>query len=84
MASNWSPSDPHGGGDLALLRTLHERVQDGSNVDVMTSRESSMTSHVLAFLADDSRLQGGLPGPMPASFDGARAGGPGDRRSVEQ
>ena len=76
--------DPHGGGDLALLRALHEHVQNGSNADVMTSLESSITSHVLAFLADDSRLQGGWPLPMPAIFEGAWSGGPGDRRSVER
>ena len=53
------------------------------NADVNTSPESSMTSHVLAFLADDSGLRGGVPLPMPVIFDRARAGGPGDRRSVE-
>jgi hypothetical protein len=46
----------------------------------MTSLETSVTSHVLAFLADDSRLQGGVPLAVPAVFEGAALNGPGDRR----
>jgi hypothetical protein len=76
--------DHHGGGDLALLRTLHDHLELGEHSEVMTSLETSVTSHVLAFLADDSRLRGGVPLPMPAVFEGAWAGGPGDRRMEER
>jgi hypothetical protein len=64
------PDDHHGGGDLALLRTLHEHLTTGAHREVMTSLESSIASHVLAFLADDSRLKAGSPMPVPAIFDG--------------
>jgi hypothetical protein len=62
--------DHHGGGDLALLRTLHEHLTTGAHREVMTSLETSIASHVLAFLADDSRRNGGAPMPVPAIFDG--------------
>lgn len=64
------PEDHHGGGDLALLRTLHEHLTTGAHREVMTSLESSIASHVLAFLADQSRTLGGAPLPVPAIFDG--------------
>jgi hypothetical protein len=35
----------------------------------MSSLESSIASHVLAFLADESRLKGGSPLPVPAIFE---------------
>src|SRR5690606_30092450 len=64
------PSDDHhGGGDFALLRTLHEHLTTGAHTHVMSSLESSIASHVLAFLADESRLRGGAPLPVPAIFD---------------
>ncbi len=77
-------ADHHGGGDLALLRTLYEHLESGEHREIMTSLETSLTSHVLAFLADQSRLEGGRPLPVPAVFEGASAGGPGERRSEER
>ncbi len=77
-----TPDDHHGGGDLALLRALHEHLAEGSHGEIMTSLESSLTSHVLAFLADESRLNGGEPLPVPAVFEGVAVGGPGDRREA--
>jgi hypothetical protein len=66
--------DHHGGGDLALLRTLHEYLTAGTHREIMTSLESSLASHVLAFLADESRLKSGSPLPVPAIFEaGVRA-----------
>jgi predicted dehydrogenase len=76
--------DHHGGGDLALLRTLHEHLESGVHGEVMTSLATSVTSHVLAFLADDSRIQGGTPLPVPAVFEGASVNGPGERRAEER
>ena len=60
--------DHHGGGDLALLQTLREHLIDGSHAHIMSSLESSIASHVLAFLADQSRIKGGSPLPVPAIF----------------
>jgi hypothetical protein len=66
--------DLHGGGDTALLRTLHEHLTTGAHRHVMSSLESSLSSHVLAFLADESRRKGGAPLPVPAIFEnGQRA-----------
>jgi hypothetical protein len=64
--------DHHGGGDAALLRTLHEHLTTGAHHEVMTSLASSIASHVLAFLADDSRLKAGSPLPVPAIFENVR------------
>lgn len=60
--------DHHGGGDLALLRTLREHLLTGEHSHVMSSLESSIASHVLAFLADQSRMKSGSPLPVPAIF----------------
>lgn len=61
--------DHHGGGDLALLQALQEHLTSGAHREVMTSLRSSIASHVLAFLADESRLSGGSPVPVPAIFE---------------
>lgn len=66
--------DHHGGGDLALLETLYEHLVHGGHEEVMTSLRSSLVSHALAFLAEDSRRKGGSPLPVPAIFDGGRSG----------
>lgn len=63
--------DHHGGGDVALLRTLHEHLTTGAHREVMTSLQGSIASHVLAFLADESRRKGGAPLPVPAIFETA-------------
>jgi len=61
--------DYHGGGDRALLCTLHEYLTTGAHREVITSLESSLASHVLAFLADQSRIKCGAPLPVPAIFE---------------
>jgi hypothetical protein len=63
---------------------LYEHLRHGVHDEVMTSLETSVTSHVLAFLADESRLQGGTPLPVPAVFEGASVNGPGERRMAER
>jgi hypothetical protein len=50
-------TDSHGGGDLQLLYALHEHLSRGGHEGIVTSLKSSMTSHVLAFLAEDSRVK---------------------------
>jgi hypothetical protein len=50
-------ADSHGGGDLALLCALHRHLVSGGEEGVVTSLRSSLMSHVLAFLANDSRVQ---------------------------
>jgi len=53
------PTDSHGGGDLQLLLMLYEHLTEGKHRELITSLESSVTSHVLAFLAEDSRVANG-------------------------
>lgn len=47
--------DSHGGGDLQLLYSLHRHLAEGSEGEVMTSLESSLPSHAIAFIAEESR-----------------------------
>jgi predicted dehydrogenase len=62
------PFDSHGGGDLQLLRVLHENLTRGTHAGLMTSLESSLPSHVLAFLAEESRREGAVKKPIPEIF----------------
>ncbi|MQA92706.1 MAG: gfo/Idh/MocA family oxidoreductase [Gemmatimonas sp.] len=61
-------SDSHGGGDLRLLRMLYEHLTTGAHADLVTSLESSLPSHVLAFLAEESRREGAVKIPVPEIF----------------
>ncbi|MGE0555138.1 MAG: Gfo/Idh/MocA family protein [Gemmatimonadales bacterium] len=63
-----SAEDRHGGGDLGLLRALGEHLESGKHGEIMSSLESSILSHVLAFLAEDSRLAGGARLPVSDAF----------------
>ncbi len=74
-------ADHHGGGDLALLHALNEHLASGEHLGLMTSLETSLPSHVLAFLAEESRRAGGARIEVPAIFvpgrDARRAAGAG-------
>ena len=59
-------SDPHGGGDLQLLYALHEHLTSGTHNELISSLESSVPSHVIAFLAEESRTGGGMRLPVPS------------------
>lgn len=74
--------DHHGGGDYMLLRTLYEHLTTGAHKHVMSSLESSIASHVLAFLADESRRMSGSPMPVPAIFELSGMGRQEDDRSA--
>ena len=60
--------DHHGGGDLALLHALYEHLETGEHREIMSSLRSSLASHVLAFLADQSRIGGNVSLPVPEIF----------------
>lgn len=47
--------DSHGGGDLQMLYSLSAHLADGTGSEVMTSLQTSIPSHVVAFIAEDSR-----------------------------
>ncbi|MEX2583622.1 MAG: Gfo/Idh/MocA family oxidoreductase [Gemmatimonadota bacterium] len=61
-------SDSHGGGDLRLLRMLYEHLATGAHAGLVTSLESSLPSHVLAFLSEESRTEGAVKMPVPEIF----------------
>jgi len=60
--------DRHGGGDLGLLRALSAHLVDGAHAELMSSLQASVLSHVLAFLAEDSRVGGGVRLPVSDAF----------------
>lgn len=60
--------DSHGEGDLYLLRMLYEHLSGGEHGRLVTSLESSLPSHVLAFLAEESRREGAIKVPIPEIF----------------
>ena len=55
----------HGGGDAALLAAFVRTVRQGQ-ADPLTSARASLESHLLAFAAEQSRLQGGAVVEMDA------------------
>ena len=52
----------HGGGDNKMLEEFLTLVDNGgTNADVSSSIENSVISHLMAFAAEKSRLEGGKP-----------------------
>ncbi|BBH21400.1 oxidoreductase [Paenibacillus baekrokdamisoli] len=51
----------HGGGDEGLMREFLKQVRKGNNIggQGLTSAEASLQSHLMAFAAEQSRLEGG-------------------------
>ncbi len=47
----------HGGGDFALMDSFINSIQMKETNDLLTTAEDSFESHILAFAAEDSRLQ---------------------------
>lgn len=66
--------DSHGGGDLGLLYVLHEHLSAGGHDELVTSLQSSLTSHVLAFLAEESRVHDNRKVPVPEIFAPGQVG----------
>lgn len=67
--------DSHGGGDLELLYVLNEHLTAGGHDELVTSLQSSLTSHALAFLAEESRLHENRKVPVPEIFAPVKAVG---------
>lgn len=59
-----SPADPvgHGGGDFALLAAFLESIQGKGETARSTARQA-LSSHLLAFAAEQARLEGSVLGP---------------------
>ncbi|MFK9093018.1 Gfo/Idh/MocA family protein [Bacillus salipaludis] len=54
-----NPIGGHGGGDNGILRTFLREIQLGSNGNGVSSTSASVRSHLMAFAAEDSRLNEG-------------------------
>jgi predicted dehydrogenase len=54
-----SPVGGHGGGDTGIMRTFLSEIQYGNNGDSVSSSAASVRSHLMAFAAEDSRLNKG-------------------------
>lgn len=50
--------DFHAGADLSIVEDLIEHILD-KNVDIRTSAKDAVTSHIVCFMAEESRLSGG-------------------------
>jgi hypothetical protein len=53
-----SLSDGHGGGDFHLVESFINAVNHGDFENVIQNTQEALQSHLLAFSAEDSRLQG--------------------------
>lgn len=53
--------DRHGGGDLGRLRALSSHLRDGTDAEIVSSRQASALGHVLAFLDRGFRCGGRRP-----------------------
>ena len=49
----------HGGGDVAIVKQFIEFIETGKRAKNLTDISDSIMGHALAFLAEDSRLNGG-------------------------
>ncbi|MEH7378266.1 Gfo/Idh/MocA family protein [Neobacillus drentensis] len=54
-----NPVGGHGGGDNGIMRTFLREIQYGNSGDSVSSASASVRSHLMAFAAEDSRLNEG-------------------------
>ena len=54
----------HGGGDSVMMREFIELLASGRNDEMLSSIEHSIESHLVALLAEESRLQNGASLPV--------------------
>ena len=59
MGADVALDDGHGGGDYCLYRDFKEYITTGNQSVSRTSIEKSIESHVVGFLAEESRRRGG-------------------------
>lgn len=56
----------HGGGDTAMMRQFIDAISSGDPSAIITNADESLESHLLAFAAEESRLNGGAVIDMAA------------------
>jgi predicted dehydrogenase len=54
-----NPIGGHGGGDLGIMRTFLREIQYGNKQESVSSASASVRSHLMAFAAEESRLNQG-------------------------
>ena len=54
-----SPIDGHGGGDKAIVRSFLLDVENHGKTESLSSASVSVRSHLMAFAAEESRLNKG-------------------------
>lgn len=67
-AEDLDHQDYHGGGDAALLHALYAHLNSNGKREIVSSLRSALASHALAFLAEESRQNGGVTLPVPEVF----------------
>lgn len=50
----------HGGGDMRLIKDFLKLVRDGGQTQGLTSADRSVQSHLMAFAAEQSRIEGSI------------------------
>ncbi|TDF92615.1 Gfo/Idh/MocA family protein [Paenibacillus piri] len=58
----------HGGGDSGIMKSFLNEVRGYSGKESLTSAAASVRSHLLAFAAEESRLNGGKPIEIDAFY----------------
>jgi predicted dehydrogenase len=56
-------SDGHGGGDFRLMEYFVRSIREGNFEDVLQGTKEALQSHLLAFAAEDARIQAKVLGP---------------------
>ena len=54
----------HGGGDAVMMKQFAELLASGRDDEMLSSIEHSIESHMVALLAEESRLQNGCSLPV--------------------
>ncbi|MEC1522093.1 Gfo/Idh/MocA family oxidoreductase [Neobacillus niacini] len=54
-----NPIGGHGGGDNGIMRTFLREIQYGNNEDSVSNASASVRSHLMAFAAEESRINHG-------------------------
>ncbi|SFD49046.1 Oxidoreductase family, C-terminal alpha/beta domain [Paenibacillus catalpae] len=54
-------AEGHGGGDEGIMRSFVQEVRQYNGGEGLTSAAASVRSHMMAFAAEQSRLEGGIP-----------------------
>lgn len=69
-----APVDGHGGGDQEIVRSFLREVRNYDGQEGLSSASASVRSHLMAFAAEESRLNQGKPIELDAYYNDIVAG----------